>query len=176
MHYWYNYVIDDAVTPNLVGVDIGCGMYVVTLGKVDIDLVLMDKIVNEKIPSGSYIHNNPVENFPLLEEQKCVEAIDIQKTNRALGSLGGGNHFIELNEDEDGCKYLVIHSGSRNLGVRVCRYYQKIAECLCRQGFANKNEIIQRLKAEGREKEIQSEVSKIKPVIVPEGLSYVTGE
>jgi len=169
-------VIDDAITPNLVGVDIGCGMFVVPLGKADINLALMDRIVNEKIPSGSHIHNSPVESFPLLEELKCVEAIDIQKANRALGSLGGGNHFIELNEDEDGHKYLVIHSGSRNLGVRVCQYYQKIAECLCRQGFADKNEIIQRLKAEGREKEIQTELSKIKPVIVPDGLSYVTGE
>jgi len=93
-----------------------------------------------------------------------------------LGSLGGGNHFIELNEDENGCKYLVIHSGSRNLGVRVCQYYQKIAKSLCRQGFADRNEIIQRLKSEGRAKDIQTELKKIKPEPVPNGLAYITGE
>lgn len=168
--------IDEAVTPNLVGVDIGCGMFVVILGNVDINLEQFDNIVNEKVPSGHNIHNSPVFAFDGLRELKCVQAIDIHKANNALGTLGGGNHFIELNEDEDGCKYLVIHSGSRNLGVRVCQYYQKIAESLCQQGFAERHEIIQRLKSEGREKEIQTELEKIKPENVPNELSYITGE
>lgn len=133
--------IDEAVTPNLVGVDIGCGMFVVILGNVNINLEQFDNIVNGKVPSGHNIHNSPVFEFGSLRALKCVQAIDIHKANNALGSLGGGNHFIELNEDENGCKYLVIHSGSRNLGVRVCQYYQKIAESLCRQGFARDSDL-----------------------------------
>lgn len=129
--------ITDAVTPNLVGVDIGCGMFVVPLGEIEIDLAKFDKVVNQHIPSGHNIHATPVQEFAQLSDLKCQPAIDIYKANCALGSLGGGNHFIELNEDDEGCKYLVIHSGSRNLGVRVCQYYQKIAESLCSRGFAD---------------------------------------
>lgn len=172
-------VLDEAVTPNLVGVDIGCGMFVVPLGNVEIDLPLLDQIVNEKVPSGCHIHPSPIARlFPVLENLKCIQAIDIHKANCALGSLGGGNHFIELNEDAEGNKFLVIHSGSRNLGVRVCQFYQKIAEDLCRQGYADRDEIIQRLKAEGRSQEIQSELQKLKSKNepVPDGLAYITGE
>lgn len=171
-------VLEDAVTPNLVGVDIGCGMFVVSLGNVEIDLPLLDQIVNEKVPSGFHIHPSPIAQFPMLENLKCIKAIDIHKANCALGSLGGGNHFIELNEDADGNKFLVIHSGSRNLGVRVCQFYQKIAEELCRQGYVDRNEIIQRLKAEGRSQEIQAELRKLKSKNepVPDGLAYITGE
>lgn len=171
-------LIDEAITPNLVGVDIGCGMFVVPLGKIDIDLMQLDEVVHAAIPSGSAIHQAPVYDFPFLSQLKCIEAVDIDKANCAIGSLGGGNHFIELNEDEAGNKYLVIHSGSRNLGVRVCQYYQNTARALCRHGYANCNEIIQRLKAEGREQEIQSELSKVKAQanVVPETLAYLTGE
>ena len=170
-------VLDDAVTPNLVGVDIGCGMFVVSLGNAEIDLPLLDQIVNEKIPSGCHIHPSPIAQFPMLENLKCIKAIDT-KAYCALGSLGGGNHFIELNEDAEGGKFLVIHSGSRNLGVRVCQFYQKIAEELCRQGYVDRNEIIQRLKAEGRSQEIQTELQKLKSKNepVPDGLAYITGE
>lgn len=171
-------VLDDAVTPNLVGVDIGCGMFVVPLGNAEIDLPLLDQIVNEKIPSGCHIHPSPIAQFPMLENLKCIKAIDTYKAYCALGSLGGGNHFIELNEDAEGGKFLVIHSGSRNLGVRVCQFYQKIAEELCRQGYVDRNEIIQRLKAEGRSQEIQTELQKLKSKNepVPDGLAYITGE
>jgi len=171
-------LIDEAITPNLVGVDIGCGMFVVPLGKIGIDLMQLDKVVHTAIPSGSAIHQAPVYDFPFLSQLKCIEAVDIDKANCAIGSLGGGNHFIELNEDDTGNKYLVIHSGSRNLGVRICQYYQNTARALCRHGYANCNEIIQRLKSEGREQEIQSELSKAKAQAntVPETLAYLTGE
>lgn len=168
--------ITDAVTPNLVGVDIGCGMFVVPLGQVDIDLAKLDEIINQYIPSGYNIHNTPIQEFIQLSKLKCLPIIDIHKANCALGSLGSGNHFIEVNEDDNGYKYLVIHSGSRNLGVRVCKYYQKTAELLCSRGFVDRNEIIQCLKAEGRANEIQNELSKIKPISVPNGLAYITGE
>ena len=171
-------ILDEAVTPNLVGVDIGCGMFVVALGNVEIDLPLLDQIVNEKIPSGCHIHPSPIAQFPMLENLKCIKVIDVHKAYCALGSLGGGNHFIELNEDAEGNKFLVIHSGSRNFGVRICHFYQKIADELCRKGYVDRNEIIQRLKTEGRSQEIHSELQKLKSKNepVPDGLAYITGE
>lgn len=137
--------ITDAITPNLTGVDIGCGMYVVPLGKVDINLENFDKVVNEKIPSGFNIHEIPKRIFMDLNMLHCREVVDFDMAQRSIGSLGGGNHFIELNEDGDGNKYLVIHSGSRNLGVKVCNYYQKIAEKNCRNSNVDRNKIIAEL-------------------------------
>lgn len=168
--------ITDAITPNLVGVDIGCGMYVVPLGKVDIDLEKFDKVVNEKIPSGFNIHDTPKRIFWGLNMLRCREVIDFNMAQRSIGTLGGGNHFIELNEDEESNKYLVIHSGSRNLGVRVCQYYQKIAEKNCQNSNIDKNKIIAELKAQGRENEIQDAIKALKPTLVDKDLAHLTGE
>lgn len=169
-------MIGDAITPNLVGVDIGCGMYVVPLGKVDIDLERFDKVVNEKIPSGFNIHDNPKRIFMDLNMLRCREVIDFDIAQRSIGSLGGGNHFIELNKDEDGNKYLVIHSGSRNLGVRVCNYYQKIAEKKCANKSVDKNKLISELKAQGRESEIHTAIKDLKPTHFEKDLAHLTGE
>ncbi len=166
----------NAITPNLVGVDIGCGMYVVPLGKVDINLEKFDRVVNEKIPSGFNIHNTPQKIFMGLNMLRCREVVDFDMAQRSIGSLGGGNHFIELNEDEEGNKYLVIHSGSRNLGVRVCQYYQKIAEKNCRNSSTDKNNVIAELKAQGRENEIQDAIKALKPNVVDKDLAHLTGE
>lgn len=168
--------ITDAITPNLVGVDIGCGMYVVPLGKVDIDLEMLDRVVNEKIPSGFNIHDTPQRIFMDLNMLRCREVVDFDMVQRSIGSLGGGNHFIELNEDEDSNKYLVIHSGSRNLGVRVCNYYQKIAEKNCQNSNVDRNKIIAELKAQGRESEIQDAIKALKPNSVDKDLAHLTGE
>lgn len=168
--------ITDAITPNLVGVDIGCGMYVVPLGKIDIDLEKFDKVVNEKIPSGFNIHETPQRIFVDLNMLRCREVVDFDMAQRSIGSLGGGNHFIELNEDEEGNKYLVIHSGSRNLGVRVCNYYQKIAEKNCQHSNIDINKIIAGLKAQGRENEIQGAIEALKPNPVDKDLAHMTGE
>lgn len=168
--------IKDAITPNLVGVDIGCGMYVVPLGKVDIDLEKFDKVVNEKIPSGFNIHETPQRIFMDLNMLHCREVIDFDMAQRSIGSLGGGNHFIELNEDEEGNKYLVIHSGSRNLGVRVCNYYQKMAEKNCSTNSTDRNKVIAELKSQGRESEIQDAIKALKPNFVDKDLAHLTGE
>lgn len=170
--------IKDAITPNLTGVDIGCGMYVVPLGKVDIDLEMFDKVVNEKIPSGFNIHYPPKRIFMELNMLHCREVVDFDMAQNSIGSLGGGNHFIELNEDEEGNKYLVIHSGSRNLGVRVCNYYQKIAEKNCQNSNVDRNKIIAELKSQGRESEIQSAINKAKSQSIPldKDLAHLTGE
>lgn len=170
--------ITNAITPNLVGVDIGCGMYAVPLGKVDIDLEKFDKVVSGKIPSGFNIHDTPQRIFMDLNMLRCREVVDFDMAQRSIGSLGGGNHFIELNEDEEGNKFLVIHSGSRNIGVRVCNYYQKIAEKNCRNSNVDRNKIIADLKAQGRENEIQSAINKAKSQNIPfdKDLAHLTGE
>lgn len=169
--------IKDAITPNLVGVDIGCGMYVVPLGKTNlINLEKFDKVVNEKIPSGFNIHETPKRIFMELNMLHCRDVIDFDIAQRSIGSLGGGNHFIELNEDEDGNKYLVIHSGSRNLGVRVCKYYQKIAEKNCQNSNVDRDIIIAELKAQGRENEIQDAIKALKPTLVDKDLAHLTGD
>lgn len=169
--------ITDAITPNLTGVDIGCGMYVVPLGKTNlINIEKFDKVVNEKIPSGFNIHDTPQRIFMELNMLRCREVVDFDMAQRSIGSLGGGNHFIELNEDEEGNKYLVIHSGSRNLGVRVCNYYQKIAEKSCSTNSTDRNKIIAELKAQGRESEIQDAIKALKPISVDKDLAHLTGE
>lgn len=167
--------IDKAVTPNLVGVDIGCGMYVVPLGYRYISLEACDKVVNKKIPSGFNIHDTPIETYLALERLYCRESIDLDMAQRSIGTLGGGNHFIELNEDDKGYKYLVIHSGSRNLGVRVCGHYQRIAERNCDRKREDRAKIIADLKAQGRENEIQSALKALKSDKVDKDLAYLQG-
>lgn len=168
-------LLDTAVTPNLVGVDIGCGMYVVPLGEVDIDLTKFDEVINAKIPSGFNIHEKAQVPFIELYNLYCRESIDIDMALRSIGSLGGGNHFIELNTDENGSKYLVIHSGSRNLGVRVCGHYQRIAERNCDTKRADRAKLIAELKSQGRESEIQSTLKSLKSENVDKDLSYLQG-
>ena len=157
--------LDKRVVPNTVGVDIGCGMKVVRLGKVNINLQKFDEAVNTLIPSGfnineeasAYIHGLVDGNmFGKFRAWDCLDSMEI--VYRSVGSLGGGNHFIELDANEEGEKFLVIHTGSRNLGVRVCNYYQKLAYEYCRKKIADKSEVIAKLKSEGREKEIQSAI------------------
>lgn len=168
--------ITDAITPNLVGVDIGCGMYVVPLGQAHIKLERLDQVINEKIPSGFNIHDTPQRIFMELNTLHCRDVVDFDMAQRSIGSLGGGNHFIELNEDEEGNKYLVTHSGSRNLGVRVCNYYQKIAEKNCSTNSIDRNKIIAELKAQGRENEIQDAIKALKPISEDKDLAHLTGE
>ena len=166
------------IVPNTVGVDIGCGMLVVNLGKIDVDLQRLDKVVNEKVPSGFNIHEKAVREDKLVERLFCREVIDIDMAQRSIGSLGGGNHFIELDEGKDGTKYLVIHSGSRNLGKRVCEYWQKRAEEYCSKFGVNEQEIIARLKAEGRQREIATAIKEAKERApkINKDLAFIEGE
>lgn len=169
--------IGSRIVPNTVGVDIGCGMLVTCLGKQDIDLELLDEVINENIPSGFNIHERPKRGLRLLEGMYCESAIDKDIALRSLGSLGGGNHFIELDVDESGNKYLVIHSGSRNLGKRVCDYWQKVAIESCQRKNYDEREIINRLKAEGRQQEISAAIAEAKANAKPinKELAYLEG-
>ena len=168
--------IKDRVVPNTVGVDIGCGMLVCALGSVDIDLEKLDKVINEKIPYGFASHERPVSNYAPLMLLRCGKSIDFGNAYRQIGSLGGGNHFIEVNMDDDGDKYLVIHSGSRHLGVEVCKYYQDLAYKSLNEVGAMKKALIERLKAEGREKEIESEWKKFQRPKCDRELAYLDGK
>ncbi len=158
--------LGDKVIPNIVGVDIGCGMLTVSLGKIDIDLEILDEIINKYIPSGKNTHEGRTVKFEKLQELKCFRSLrNSKRIERSIGTLGGGNHFIEVDKGEDGNLYLVIHSGSRNLGTQVADLYQNLAIDLCagkEDYFIKRDEIIRMFKEQGRRKEIEKELKKLK--------------
>ena len=173
--------VKDKAVPNVVGVDIGCGMYTVNLGKQEIDLAKFDEACHF-VPSGKNAWEGRQERFNLSELQCCRSLRESKWIERSLGTLGGGNHFIEIDQASDGTKYLVIHTGSRNLGKQVAEIYQKLAVEL-NQGkeeyFKKKDALIAEYKAAGRRKEIQKALLELhwkdKPLTVPEELCYVYG-
>ena len=178
--------LGDKVIPNIVGVDIGCGMLCVELGKIDLDLVKLDKIINENVPAGRNIREEKLINFDKINDLYCLRELkETKKFNRAIGTLGGGNHFIEVDIDEEENKYLVIHTGSRNLGKQVADYYQNLAMELCsgkEEMFKRKEEIIRTYKEQGRKSEIQKALKELeaeykqnKPEL-PNELCYLTGK
>jgi RNA-splicing ligase RtcB len=176
----------DKIVPNLVGVDIGCGMETVRFNAEsnfarDFDPVKLDELIHAEIPSGMNIRDDTHENVQKIDftHIRCP-VIDASRASHSMGTLGGGNHFIEVNRDDDNNLYIVVHSGSRHLGKEVAEYYQGEA---WRQLNKNRKfdiaEYIDRLKKEGREKEIQNTISAIKSQIitdVPQDLAYVSGE
>ncbi len=173
-------IVDKAV-PNVVGVDIGCGMYTVPLGRGEIDLERVDEAAHY-IPSGKNTWDGRREKFD-LEALRCYR--ELQRTTRlqqSLGTLGGGNHFIEIDRASDGMHYLVIHSGSRNLGKQVAEIYQRLAVDLHRgkeEYFRKKEEIIRTYKEQGRKQEIQAALKAIdwrqRELAVPEDLCWLYG-
>lgn len=178
--------LGDKVIPNIVGVDIGCGMLCVELGNIEIDLEKLDKVINQYIPAGRNIRERKLKNFEPINQLYCLRDLkDIKKFNRAIGTLGGGNHFIEVDIDEDNNKYLVIHTGSRNLGKQVADYYQNLAVQLCsgkEEMFKRKEEIIKTYKEQGRKAEIQKALKELekeykenKPIL-PNELCYLEGK
>lgn len=178
--------LGDKVIPNIVGVDIGCGMLTVSLGKRDIDLEILDEIINKYIPSGKNTHEGRTVKFEKLQELKCFRSLkNSKRIERSIGTLGGGNHFIEVDKGEDGNLYLVIHSGSRNLGTQVADFYQNLAIDLCagkEDYFIKRDEIIRVFKEQGRRKEIEKELKKLKKQYeelmpsYPRDLCFLTGK
>lgn len=175
--------ITDKIVPSMVGVDIGCGMYTVYLGKIDIDFEKIDEVVH-LIPSGRNVWEGRQERFDLTQLRCYRNLKDTKRLERSLGTLGGGNHFIEIDVDDDGGKYLVIHSGSRNLGAQVVEFYQQIAVDLNvgkEEYFKKRDEIIVTYKAEGRRTEIQQELKRLerefeaKEPTLPRDLCYLYG-
>ena len=155
--------VADAVVPNLVGVDIGCGMLTADLGHKPIDLPAFDEACHE-IPSGARVWDGRKEQVD-FEELRCYRELrDVKRLKRSLGTLGGGNHFIEIDVASDGMQRLVIHSGSRNLGLQVANYYQELAVDLHsgKEGFfERKRELIDTYKSAGRHDEIQAALKEL---------------
>lgn len=174
--------ITDKIVPNLVGVDIGCGMETVKIKESHIELQKLDKLIYEKIPSGFNVRDKTHKYFDEinLEDLYCYKYIDPRRAAKSLGTLGGGNHFIEANKDSDGAIYIVVHSGSRHLGLEVANYYQEEGYRSL-NGSAKKDidNLIADLKAQSKEREIQKSVAALKNTKrtnIPKELSYVYGE
>ena len=174
--------VTDKIVPNLVGVDIGCGMETVAVREKHIELQKLDKLIYEKIPSGFQIREKTHRYYEQidLEELYCYRQIHAVRAEKSLGTLGGGNHFIEVDKDEEGTIYVVVHSGSRHLGVEVAQYYQEEAyKALNGQTKKDIDQRIADLKAQGREKEIQKSIAELKNTVktnIPKVLAYVSGE
>lgn len=177
--------LGDKVIPDIVGVDIGCGMLCCEIGKIDIDYEKLDSVIREHIPAGRAVRDEEI-NFPQLEDLYCKGQLrNMEWLKCSLGTLGGGNHFIEVDEDSDGIKYLVIHTGSRNLGKQVAEIYQQMA-IDDMQGVNKLAEESQKLiaeyKAAGRQKDIQRGLAELKrkwqpdKLNIPKELCYLTGE
>ncbi len=180
--------IKDKVVPNLVGVDIGCGVLCVELGNIDLNLEKLDDFIKNKIPHGFRINNKAVVDYlDYILEIRCIDNIQKkpEEFNKALGSLGGGNHFIEIDKDEEDNKYLVIHSGSRNLGLQVANYYQSVGynalNYISDEYEQKSKELIEEYKNTGKKKKIEKALKKLKESlrvksIVPKDLCYVEGK
>ncbi|WP_125143885.1 RtcB family protein [Clostridium transplantifaecale] len=176
--------IRDKAVPNLVGVDIGCGMETIRIGNSHIELEKLDKLIYEKIPSGFNIRKepHPYNEQIDLNKLRCKMAgkINLDRAVRSLGTLGGGNHFIEVDRDTEGKLYLVVHSGSRHLGLEIAQFYQNEAyKALNGNSPADVDTLIKEYKTAGREKEIQKALKELKAQVtttVPKALAYCEGE
>ena len=176
--------VKDKACPNIVGVDIGCGMYTVKLAEKVMPFEKIDEAAHF-IPSGMNVWEGRKERFDLTELKCYRDLRDSKRLERSLGTLGGGNHFIEVDEASDGTKYLVIHSGSRNLGKQVAEIYQRLAVDLHsgkEEYFRQHNEIIRTYKEQGRKDEIQKALADLKKAFhakdsdVPADLCWLYGE
>lgn len=180
--------ITDKITPNLVGVDIGCGVLVVKLKNKDVDLEKFDLTIKERIPHGSNNHlkikSLTARMFELargngyFKNDFVYNNFNIEHILKAMGTLGGGNHFIELAKDSNDSIYLLIHTGSRSIGAQVAKHYQKLA--IQNMKKFNAQEIVDKLKSEGRHKEIHTELTKAKEKFklqtFNKDLAYLEGE
>ena len=174
--------ITDKVVPNMVGVDIGCGMETVRIQEQELDLPKLDELIYNRIPSGFSIREKEhcYSEQINLNNLYCAKHVDLIRADKSIGTLGGGNHFIEVDRDDHGGLYIIVHSGSRHLGVEVATYYQEMGHKMLNSvDDLSIKSIISNMKAEGREKEIQNELDRIKSArrsSVPKSLSYVSGE
>lgn len=174
--------INDKIVPNMVGVDIGCGMETIRIRQKHIELQKLDKLIYEKIPSGFRIREKTHRYYEKIDLSKmyCYKYINENRAEKSMGTLGGGNHFIEANKDDKGNIYIVVHSGSRHLGLEVANYYQEEGyKVLNGCSKADIDALVIRLKVEGKEKEIQKSIIQMintKTTNVPRQLAYVTDD
>lgn len=174
--------ISDKAVPNVVGVDIGCGMYTVNLGHQEIDFEKLDEVCHA-IPHGNDVWNERHMKFDLTRLECYRQLKDSKRLERSIGTLGGGNHFIEIDVASDGTKYLVIHSGSRNLGTQVAGIYQQLAIDLNKgiePYLEAREELIRTYKEQGRRGEIEAALKQLKwdkqAMTIPMDLCFVYGK
>ncbi len=178
--------LGNKVIPNIVGVDIGCGMFCANLGKIEIDFKKLDQFIHENIPSDMNVNETKLVDFDLTRLYCYDKLKNYQWIENSVGSLGGGNHFIEIDVADDGDKYLVIHSGSRNLGTQVADYYQDLADQICNHNLLDyerkRKEILTTYKELGKAQEIQSALIKLREELeenkhnIPYELAYLEGK
>ena len=173
--------IKDKICPNLVGVDIGCGMETVRIKESHIEPVKLDKVVHEGIPSGFDIREKTHRYAEEIDlgELCCAKHVGLDRALKSIGTLGGGNHFIEADKDDNGNIYIVIHSGSRHLGLEIANYYQEAAyKALTSYSREEIFALVEKMKAEGRTAEIQKTIENLGPKAtgIPRPLAYLEGE
>lgn len=173
--------ITDKIVPGMVGVDIGCGMETALVDATELNFEQLNKCIHELIPAGFAIRNKPhqlAEEIDLTE-LRCAQHVNLDRAYKSIGTLGGGNHFIEVDKSDTGKLYFVVHSGSRHLGQQVAEYYQTEGfNALCGKAKYQLDEVIAQLKSEGRNQEIQSTIQSRKAqttISVPKDLAYVEG-
>ena len=173
--------ITDKIVPNLVGVDIGCGMETVRVREDHMEMQRLDKAIRELIPAGFEIRKSAHRYADRvdLDNLRCADHVDRDRARRSVGTLGGGNHFIEVDQDDQGQLYIVVHSGSRHLGLEVAKYYQEAGyKALNKTDEASIQKFIDEMKDAGRQREIQKELKHLKAATntsVPKALAYVEG-
>jgi RNA-splicing ligase RtcB len=175
--------VRDKIVPGMVGVDIGCGMETTRITEREIDFKKLDALIRREVPCGREIRKkeHPLNNEIELSALRCASRVNLVRARRSIGTLGGGNHFIEADRGHDGGLYIVVHSGSRHIGNEVAKYYQDEGyNALQGKAAFQIDEAITRLKAEGREKEIQKTVAALRkqrePINVPKDLAYIEGQ
>lgn len=175
--------IVDKVVPGMVGVDIGCGMETVRLEEGQLDLARLDALIRQQIPCGREIRDipHPYHEQLDLSQLRCAQHVKLNRAQRSIGTLGGGNHFIEVDKGEEGELYLVVHSGSRHLGSEVALYYQEEGfRALCGNARFQLDDLIRQMKASGNTKEIHKTIKELKKrramlTPIPKDLAYVEG-
>jgi len=169
--------VTDKIVPNLVGVDIGCGMETAILRDEHVELEKLDKVIHSRIPAG-FDTRKTAHAFAAeidLKKLRCSKSVDINRAGLSIGTLGGGNHFIELDRDDDGRLYLVVHSGSRHLGKQIAEYYQKAAVKDLQEKVKYGSALISKLEAQGCKPEIKAELKKLTVNKVDKNLAFCEG-
>lgn len=174
--------IGDSIVPNVVGVDLGCGVLSVGVGKIDPDLAKLDSVIRQYIPSGTGVHDKERRVYTDISELECFRHLEnIPRIRQSMGTLGGGNHFIELGKSQDGTCHLVIHTGSRNLGKQVAEYYQNLAaRRISDKKGSYQDFIIKWSTLTGEQDQIQKRLEQMKTITLPEetpaGMEALTGQ